>query len=117
MIDGVMRVYEVCGKKKTNICAVRSVSQYYSDLETIVSTMGFGPCKTVAWQRLQLLESRFQMHKILNSEIEMHQQKAVPHRDFYNVRKVDNHIHHSACMNQKHLLRFIKKKLKTEPEV
>lgn len=35
-------------------------------------------------------------------------QKAVPHRDFYNVRKVDTHVHHSACMNQKHLLRFIK---------
>jgi len=37
-----------------------------------------------------------------------------PHRDFYNVRKVDTHIHHSASMHQKHLLRFIKKKLKTE---
>merc|ERR1719353_2620966 len=35
-----------------------------------------------------------------------------PHRDFYNVRKVDTHIHHSAAMNAKHLLRFIKKKMK-----
>eukprot|EP00913_Durusdinium_trenchii_P007273 g6836.t1 len=34
------------------------------------------------------------------------------HRDFYNVRKVDTHIHHSAAMNAKHLLRFMKKKLK-----
>jgi hypothetical protein len=33
--------------------------------------------------------------------------KSVPHRDFYNVRKVDTHVHHSACMNQKHLLRFV----------
>ena len=40
----------------------------------------------------------------------------MPHRDFYNVRKVDTHIHLSACMNQKHLLRFIKKKLKVEGE-
>ena len=32
--------------------------------------------------------------------------------DFYNVRKVDTHVHHSACMNQKHLLRFIKSKMK-----
>lgn len=39
----------------------------------------------------------------------------VPHRDFYNVRKVDTHVHHSACMNQKHLLRFIKSKLKKDP--
>lgn len=43
--------------------------------------------------------------------------QAVPHRDFYNVRKVDTHIHHSASMNQKHLLRFIKSKLKKNPDV
>lgn len=36
----------------------------------------------------------------------------VPHRDFYNVRKVDTHIHHSSSMNQKHLLKFIKKKIR-----
>ena len=30
------------------------------------------------------------------------------------MRKVDTHVHHSACMNQKHLLRFIKSKLKKE---
>jgi AMP deaminase len=41
----------------------------------------------------------------------------VPHRDFYNVRKVDTHVHHSACMNQKHLLRFIKHKMKKSPDV
>jgi AMP deaminase len=39
----------------------------------------------------------------------------VSHRDFYNVRKVDTHIHMASAMNQKHLLRFIKKKLKTSP--
>ena len=29
--------------------------------------------------------------------------------------QVDTHVHHSACMHQKHLLRFIKSKLKKEP--
>uniref|UniRef100_A0A2N9EBX0 AMP deaminase n=1 Tax=Fagus sylvatica TaxID=28930 RepID=A0A2N9EBX0_FAGSY len=43
-------------------------------------------------------------------------QKGAPHRDFYNIRKVDTHVHHSACMNQKHLLRFIKSKLRKEPD-
>lgn len=38
-------------------------------------------------------------------------------RDFYNVRKVDTHVHHSASMNQKHLLRFIKSKMKKAPKV
>lgn len=41
----------------------------------------------------------------------------VPHRDFYNVRKVDTHVHHSSCMNQKHLLRFIKSKLRKNGNV
>ena len=36
--------------------------------------------------------------------------------DFYNVRKIDGHVHHSACMNQKHLLRFIKYKLKEDSD-
>ena len=57
---------------------------------------------------LQLLEQRFEIHLLLNGEREGAAQRSVPHRDFYNVRKVDTHVHHSACMNQKHLLRFIK---------
>ena len=52
---------------------------------------------------------------MLNADREFMAQKEAPHRDFYNVRKVDTHVHHSACMNQKHLLRFIKSKLKREP--
>lgn len=31
------------------------------------------------------------------------------------IRKVDTHIHAASCMNQKHLLRFIKKTLRTQP--
>jgi len=50
----------------------------------------------------------------LNEIRELSAQKAVPHRDFYNVRKVDTHIHAASSMNQKHLLRFIKKTLKTD---
>ena len=32
------------------------------------------------------------------------------------VAQVDTHVHHSACMHQKHLLRFIKSKLRKEPD-
>lgn len=36
----------------------------------------------------------------------------------YNVTwlQVDTHIHAASCMNQKHLLRFIKKAVKTNPD-
>ena len=33
-----------------------------------------------------------------------------------NDMQVDTHVHHSACMHQKHLLRFIKSKLRKEPD-
>ena len=52
---------------------------------------------------------------LLNSTRELGAQKSVPHRDFYNIRKVDTHVHHSASMSQKHLLRFIKHKLRHNP--
>ena len=32
-----------------------------------------------------------------------------------DMMQVDTHVHHSACMHQKHLLRFIKSKLRKEP--
>ena len=52
----------------------------------------------------------------ISSPRELSAQKEVPHRDFYNVRKVDTHIHAASSMNHKHLLRFIKKSLKTDGE-
>ena len=40
----------------------------------------------------------------------MMEQQSIKHRDFYNIRKVDTHIHHSACMRAKHLLRFMRQR-------
>lgn len=74
-----------------------------------------GPCTSFAYKRLELLAAKFNLHVLLNERRELEAQKSVPHRDFYNVRKVDTHVHHSACMNQKHMLRFIKFKLKQHP--
>ncbi len=74
-----------------------------------------GPSKSFAYRRLQYLEGKFNLYVLLNEYQETAETKKVPHRDFYNVRKVDTHVHHSACMNQKHLLRFIKSKMKKCP--
>ena len=35
---------------------------------------------------------------------------------YFSLFQVDTHIHASSCMNQKHLLRFIKKTMKTNPQ-
>jgi AMP deaminase len=94
------------------LTAVPSADEFFADLDELKRTISHGPVKSVCFKRLRLLEARFNLHVLLNAERELAAQKSVPHRDFYNVRKVDTHVHHSACMNQKHLLRFIKHKLK-----
>ena len=44
--------------------------------------------KSFCYRRLSYLSSKFQLHVLLNELRELAAQKAVPHRDFYNVRKV-----------------------------
>ena len=45
------------------------------------------------------------------AEKEMFETQAIVHRDFYNCRKVDTHIHFAAAMRAKQLLRFIVDKI------
>ncbi|XP_075044590.1 AMP deaminase 3 isoform X2 [Mixophyes fleayi] len=89
---------------------------YTLDLSHILALTADGPTKTYCHRRLNFLGSKFNLHEMLNELYELKELKGVPHRDFYNVRKVDTHIHAAACMNQKHLLRFIKHTYRTEPD-
>ena len=73
--------------------------------------------KTFCYRRLHYLKSKFELHCMLNEYKEITQQKTVPHRDFYNVRKVDTHIHASCSMTQSHLLDFIARKLASSPDL
>uniref|UniRef100_A0A8C5G923 AMP deaminase n=1 Tax=Gouania willdenowi TaxID=441366 RepID=A0A8C5G923_GOUWI len=95
----------------------------YPDLETfaidlshVLAMIADGPTKTYCHRRLNFLASKFYIHEMLNEMAELKELKRVPHRDFYNVRKVDTHIHAAACMNQKHLLKFIKTTYQTEAD-
>ncbi|KFA51802.1 hypothetical protein S40293_05849 [Stachybotrys chartarum IBT 40293] len=118
--NGVYQVYEDDGSgesdmaRKPALC-VPTIREFYIDLENILTASSDGPSKSFAFRRLQYLEGKFQLYVLLNEYQETADSKKVPHRDFYNVRKVDTHVHHSACMNQKHLLRFIKSKMKKYP--
>ncbi|EEH39306.2 AMP deaminase [Paracoccidioides lutzii Pb01] len=116
--NSVYQVYETeeACKLKQPIVHVPSLRDFYMDLDTITEVSTDGPTKSFAFKRLSYLEGKFQLHVLLNEYREMADSKKVPHRDFYNVRKVDTHVHHSACMNQKHLLRFIKSKIKKSPD-
>ncbi|XP_053296125.1 AMP deaminase 2 isoform X2 [Pleuronectes platessa] len=117
MVDGVVHVYT----NKSNMDNAEldlpypDLKEYIGDMNVMMSLIINGPVKSFCYRRLQYLSSKFQMHILLNEMKELAAQKKVPHRDFYNIRKVDTHIHASSCMNQKHLLRFIKRAMKKYP--
>nr|CAH7759001.1 unnamed protein product [Callosobruchus chinensis] len=92
------------------------VVRFTTDFYDMCNMIADGPLKSFCYRRLSYLSSKFQLHVLLNELRELASQKAVPHRDFYNIRKVDTHIHAASCMNQKHLLRFIKKTLKNNAD-
>ena len=115
---GVYQVYDIGpdGSRHQPIVDIPTIREYYMDLESILAVSSDGPSKSFAFRRLQYLEGKFSLYILLHDYQETADARKVPHRDFYNVRKVDTHVHHSSCMNQKHLLRFIKSKMKKSPD-
>ncbi|KAJ2333640.1 AMP deaminase, partial [Coemansia sp. RSA 2681] len=111
--DGVYAVSDEHGAMFTSAPSIR---EFFMDLDHILDTISDGPIKTWAYRRLRYLDARWQLYVLLNEREETAQSKMVPHRDLYNVRKVDGHVHLASAMNQKHLLRFIKYKIKNEPD-
>ena len=91
-VEGVFQVY----RNSADADAGKIAEGYdYPDLDTYVSDMHKmcalivdGPLKSFCYRRLTYLSSKFQLHVLLNELRELAAQKAVAHRDFYNVRKV-----------------------------
>lgn len=108
--------FQIVSKSGEKLVDVPTIKDYYMDLDKIINIASDGPMKSFAFKRLQYLEARWNLYYLLNDHEETSESKKNPHRDFYNVRKVDVHVHHSACMNQKHLLRFIKHKIRHSPD-
>ncbi|VVA27707.1 PREDICTED: AMP deaminase [Prunus dulcis] len=115
MEDGVIHVY-ANENDTVDIFPVASSTAFFTDMHYLLKVLSIGNVRSACHHRLRFLEEKFRVHLLLNADREFLAQKSAPHRDFYNVRKVDTHVHHSACMNQKHLLSFIKSKLKKEPD-
>uniref|UniRef100_UPI00398F7952 AMP deaminase 2-like isoform X2 n=1 Tax=Pristiophorus japonicus TaxID=55135 RepID=UPI00398F7952 len=119
MINGVTHVYSkmnIMDKSTELDLPCPDLQEFTADMNVLMALIINGPVKSFCYRRLQYLSSKFQMHVLLNEMKELAAQKKVPHRDFYNIRKVDTHIHASSCMNQKHLLRFIKRSMKKYPD-
>jgi len=111
MLNGVI-IISNDDETESNLFPVSSFQDYANDFKVLHDFVFDGATKSYSYRQLELLLARFNLHVLLNGTRENQSSKSVPHRDFYNVRKVDTHVHHSACMNLKHLLRFIKFKLR-----
>ncbi|CAG0896234.1 unnamed protein product [Cyprideis torosa] len=113
--DGVFQVLSAePGKESTSLLkfSYPDWKEFCADFAIIYDLMADGALKSYCYRRLQSLSLGFQHHTLLNEMQEAAEQKSVPHRDFYNIRKVDTHVHAASCMNQKHLLRFMKKMIR-----
>ncbi|KAM3935377.1 AMP deaminase 1 [Leptodactylus fuscus] len=117
--DGVIFVYpddDALAKDKPKDLNYPDVHAFVDDMNFLITLIAQGPVKTYTHRRLKFLSSKYKVHEMLNELEEMKELKNNPHRDFYNCRKVDTHIHAAACMNQKHLLRFIKKSYRVDAD-
>lgn len=101
--------------KLANHRNIKSAEDYLSSIQEIMNVVQDPACKSFCFQRLKYLEKKFDFHIMFNGPLELSETRDIKHRDFYNIRKVDVHVHHSACMQQKELLRFIREKYRTEP--
>lgn len=118
--DGIFVPFYLRGETNEKVSSdfPRAHRQRFIEDYTLLSTMiTDGPLKSFCYRRLQYLKSKFELHCLLNEVKEWAAIKSTPHRDFYNVRKVDAHIHAASSMTQKHLLRFMKKKMKTSGDM
>ncbi|XP_020492105.1 AMP deaminase 3b isoform X1 [Labrus bergylta] len=119
MKDGIVHVYdnaETLKQEQPHRLPYPDLETFAIDLSHVLAMIADGPTKTYCHRRLNFLASKFYLHEMMNEMAELKELKLVPHRDFYNVRKVDTHIHAAACMNQKHLLKFIKTTYQTEAD-
>ncbi|XP_061132351.1 AMP deaminase 3 isoform X1 [Syngnathus typhle] len=117
LVDGIVNVYdsaEDLREKRPHDLPYPNLETFAIDLSHVLAMIADGPTKTYCHRRLNFLSSKFHLHEMLNEMAELKELKSVPHRDFYNVRKVDTHIHAAACMSQKHLLTFIQKTYNTD---
>lgn len=105
--EGVYTLLDDCEEYKF----APSIAEYYTDSDFIISLAHNGPVQSLCFRRLENLRHNFLMYKNLSSEREKIEQKQSSKCDFYKAVKVDTHVHHSACMNSKHLLKFIKNKV------
>ncbi|CAF3742780.1 unnamed protein product [Rotaria sp. Silwood1] len=116
---GIYNVYILNEQKQWIPAKYKSIShdEFIEDFTLISKMINDGPLQSFCHRRLQYLKTKHDLHTLLNEVKEWSEAKDASHRDFYNVRKVDTHIHAAAAMHQKSLLNFMKKKMEVSSDM
>lgn len=95
---------------------IPTFKEFKENLEFVVKLSQQHAMKEIATKRLDYLLDKFDLFQHLKSKSEILENKQVPYRDFYNSRKVDQHLLLSGIISQRQLSEFIWEKMLQEPE-
>ncbi|SCV03870.1 LAMI_0H11606g1_1 [Lachancea mirantina] len=96
--------------------SVPPISGYLRDFEATFNFLTSSHLEPIASKRIDYLVNKFELFQHLNGNSEIAENKKVSHRDFYNIRKVDQNHLLSGCVSQRQLNEFIWEKLNSEAE-
>eukprot|EP01080_Neovahlkampfia_damariscottae_P000488 gene488-8002_t len=116
-VNGVIEVFSVDNLfiKDPIFKAPMSLEEFLETRLKLLKIVQSGEVTTYTQKRIDILSGLYDFHQLLNSDLEAHATQT-DSRDFFNITKVDNHVHLAAAMTGRHLLSFILKKLDSEPE-
>lgn len=117
MVDGVFQVHKADHTfiDKPTFKAPFHYKEFIEDRYKLIKLIQDGAIKTYCQKRLDILKGLFEFHQLLNFDLES-TGTTNDSKDFYNIIKVDNHVHLAAAMTGRHLLEFMLKKLKDSPD-
>ncbi|CAF4128103.1 unnamed protein product, partial [Rotaria sordida] len=117
--NGIYHVYILNEQKQWIPANYKYINydEFIKDFTLISKMIVDGPLQSFCHRRLQYLKTKHELHTLLNEVKEWSEAKSASHRDFYNVRIVDTHIHAVAAMHQKTLLNFMKKKVEISSDM
>ena len=96
---------------------IKNITEFIRDYDRIsecINDFCQGYYKTYVTKKNSYLLNKFELYTNLCSNLEIQQTKMIPHKDFYNVLKVDPDLLINGCFSIHQLNNFIMNKLRTD---
>ncbi|KAL6940189.1 hypothetical protein ACO0QE_004084 [Hanseniaspora vineae] len=96
---------------------IKKITEFIKDYDRVsefIDEFCQGYYKTYVTKKNNYLLNKFELYTNLCSNLEIQQTKMIPHKDFYNVLKVDPDLLINGCFSIHQLNNFVMEKLRTE---